>query len=144
MIETKLLYGLSCCCLSVAQQRRLNGFQSKCLRKIIGIQPSFISRIPNKEVLRRAGHVQASELLLQTQLGLLGKVLRAPATSQLRTSALTPGTLQPATARFVRRVGRPRKEWIPLVIAEAHRRAGHNDLQDLALDPLRWKMAMSF
>jgi hypothetical protein len=36
MIETKLLYGLSCCCLSVAQQRRLNGFQAKCLRKIVG------------------------------------------------------------------------------------------------------------
>jgi len=46
-----------------------------------------------------------------------------------------------STSRYVRRVGRPRKEWIPCMVAEATRRA--NDLQDLALDPLRWKAAMS-
>ena len=143
MVETKLLYGLSCCCFTVAQQRRLNGFQAKCLRRIVGIKPSFISRITNKEVLRRVGHVDATTLLSQMQLQLLGKVLRAPATSQLRAAAFTPGTLQSATSRYVRRVGRPRREWVPTVMADATRLARPHDLQTLALDQSRWKSTMS-
>jgi len=143
MVETKLFYSLSCCCLNVAQQRRLNGFQAKCLRQIMGIPPSFISRASNKEVLRRAGYLEATTSLVQSQLRILGKVLRAPATSQLHSCAFQPGTLQPTTSHYVRRVGRPRKEWIPTVMAEAAGKAGSQNLQTLAQNPLRWRAAMS-
>lgn len=51
--------------------------------------------------------------------------------------------LQPATARYVRRVGRPRKEWMPTVLAEAHRRnTGSGQLCALAADARRWKTTM--
>jgi len=143
MVETKLYYALSCCCLNVAQKRRLNGFQAKCLRQIMGIAPSFISRVSNKEVLKRAAHLEATTSLEQSQLQLLGKVLRAPATSQLHLCAFSPGTLQPATSHYVRRVGRPKKEWVPTVIAKAAGRVGVQSLQTLANDPVRWKAAMS-
>ena len=71
------------------------------------------------------------------------EVLGAPATSQLHSCAFQLGTLQPATSHYVRRVGRPRKEWIPTVMAEAAGKAGWQNLQTLAQDPLRWRAAMS-
>ena len=119
------------------------GFQAKCLRQIMAIPSSFISRVSNKEVLRRAQYPEATALLMQSQLQILGKVMRAPATSQLHSCAFSPGTLQPATSRYVRRVGRPRKEWIPGVMAEAARRSSPQDLQTIANDSRQWKMAMS-
>ena len=143
MVETKLLYALSCCCLNVAQQRRLNGFQAKCLRQIIGIPASFISRVSNREVLRRADYPEATTSLVQSQLQILGKVMRAPPTSQLQSCAFHPGTLQATTSHYIRRVGRPRKEWVPSVLAEAVSRVDPQDLQTLAQDPLRWRVAMS-
>jgi len=146
MVETRLLYSLACCCFTVAQLRRLNGFQAKCVRQILGIKPSFLSRVSNQEVLRRAHHTNATTQLMQTQLMFLGKVLAAPTTSQLHSSAFIPGTLQPATSRYVRRVGRPRKEWIPTVVAEATKQArshGWHELQALARDRSQWRTVMS-
>ena len=143
MIETKLLYALSCCCFTVAQQRRLNGFRAKCIRQVVGIKPSYMSRISNKEVLRRANHVAASALHVQTQLQLLGKVLRAPATSQLHKAALVPGTLQPSSSEFIRKVGRPRREWATTALGEALRQThGPRTLLSLASDHKGWKEAM--
>jgi len=140
LVLTKLLYGLAACCFTVAQQRRLDGFQAKCIRQALGIAPSFISRISNAEVLRRAGARKASELLTEQQLVLLGKVLRSPQTSALHTSTLIPGTLQPATSKYVRRRGRPRKEWVATVMPEAYRRKrGQEQLEELAQDQQVWR-----
>ena len=43
LVESRLLYGLSSLCLTVAQKRKLDGFQCRCLRSIFGIKPAFIS-----------------------------------------------------------------------------------------------------
>ncbi len=83
LVESKLLYGLSCCCLTAADKRRLDGFQARCLRQVLGIKPAFYSRISNKEVLRRAEHSAATHILAHQQLMMLGKVLRAPQDSPL-------------------------------------------------------------
>ena len=115
LVESKLLYGLLTCSLTVAELRRLDGFQAKCLRQVLRIQPSFYSRISSKTVLIKAGSKSASELLAQQQLVMLGRVLRSPQTSALHKSALVPGTLVPATSFYIRRRGRPRKEWAPTV-----------------------------
>ena len=112
LVESRLLYSLTCCCLTVAQQRRLDGFQNRCLRRVLGVKPAFYSRVSNAEVLRQSGHRLASQLLEIKQFHLLGKVLRAPEQNPLRTCCLTPNTVAPATSRYVRRIGRPRKEWI--------------------------------
>ena len=78
-------------------------------------------------MLQTAGHIPASRLLMQRQLAMFGRVLRAASDSPLRTCSLTPGLqqiIQPATARYVRRVGRPRKEWVPTIMGEALRLTG--------------------
>ena len=98
--------------LTVAQQRRVNGFQNRCLRRIVGIAPSCSSRVSNASVLARAGYPSATELLKKRRLQLFGKILRAPEGHPLRVASFIPGTNIPATERFVRRVGRPSKEWI--------------------------------
>ena len=68
LIESKLLYGLSSICLTVAQERKLNGFQNRCLRQIIGVKPAYISRVSNAEVLQKSGHTLATQLLRQHQI----------------------------------------------------------------------------
>lgn len=63
LVQSKFLYGLAACCCTVAEQRRVNGFQAKCGRQILGITPSYWSRVSNVEVLRRAGMEKATDLL---------------------------------------------------------------------------------
>ena len=122
LVESKLLHGLASLCLTTAQLRHLDGFQAKCLRSILKIPSAFYSRISNAEVLGRASHRPASALLLQAQLALLGKIIRSGEDSVLRSVSFIGDTLRSATNRYIRRVGRPRKEWIQTVLDEALRR----------------------
>ena len=139
LVESKLLYSLSAACLTVADKRRLDGFQAKCLRQLLRIKPPYYSRVSNLEVLRRSGHKAASKLLLERQLIYLGKVLRSSENSILRSSCMAPGGIEPATSRYIRRVGRPRKEWVPTVMEAAIQLAGGRQrLQQLADDPVTW------
>ena len=119
LIESKLLYSLSSLCLTVAEKRRLDGFQNRCLPQIIGIKPSFISRVSNATVLDKTKHAAASRMLEKRQLQLLGKMLKSPEGHPLRTAAFVPTTLRPQTDRYVRRIGRPSKEWVPEVLKQA-------------------------
>ena len=141
--ESKLLYSLSTCCFNVAQTRRIHGLQAKAVRQILGIQPAYLSRISNAEVLRRAGILTASEVLAKQQLDQLGMVLRADVESPLHTAAFTPGTMEAATSHFVRRVVRPRKEWIPTVCKKAQYRTGNVNLYALAADEKTWKRSIT-
>eukprot|EP00959_Pyramimonas_sp_CCMP1952_P276224 5773951-Pyramimonas_sp.AAC.1 len=78
LIESKLLCGLSAGCCLKADLRRLGGCQAKCLRVIMGISPSYISRISNAEVLQRAGVQSASDQFYRRQLVYMGKIARSP------------------------------------------------------------------
>ena len=139
LVETRLLYSLSSLCLTVAERRRLDGFQNKCLRRVLGIKPSFISRVRNIEVLQQAKHLSASTLLQKQQLQLLGRILRAPEGHPLRVACFIPGSLRPATDQYVRRVGRPKKEWVPEVMANAMRFfSSSEELQQAAPNKFVW------
>ena len=139
LIESKLLYGLSTMVLTVCQKRILNGFQSRCLRRIFGIKPSYISRVSNACVLEKAVCVLATNLLLRRQMRMLGKVLRAPEGHPLQKSSFIPGTNRPATDQYVRRVGRPAKEWIPEMMREAESRLGSTErVLQTALNKKAW------
>ena len=119
LVETRLLYGLSAACFTKAELRRLDGIQAKFLRKILGIEPSFTSRVSNESVRKSAGWTSAAQTLLEQQLTHLSKILRSDPGGPLQTSTFVPGTLRPATDRYVRRVGRPRQEWLTPVLPEA-------------------------
>ena len=139
LVESKLLYSLSTAVYTVAEIRRLDGFQAKCLRKILKIPSAYLSRTSNETVRQRAGCRCFSKLLVDRQLMLLGTVLRSPAHSPLQAVSFTPGTLQPATSRYVRRVGRPRKEWVPTVLNSAFQLANHGQLMATAVSEAGWK-----
>ena len=119
VVESRLLYSLCALVLTKQEKRRLDGFQNRCLRSILGIQPSFLSRTSNAEVWQRSAHVPMSKLLERKQLLLLGKILRCHPNHPLRQVSFEPGTYTAATSRYLRRVGRPRKEWIPEVFSLA-------------------------
>ena len=141
-VESKLLYSLSTACFLKADLRRLDGFQSRCLRKILGILPSFQSRVSNVEVRRQAGVPPISASLLDRQLLLLGRILSAEQSSPLHSVSFIPGTWEPATNMYVRRVGRPRKEWVPAVLGEARARIGNDAcLADALQSKAVWKAA---
>jgi hypothetical protein len=78
IVETKLLFSLSSACLTKAEQRRLDGFQNRCVRQIFGILPSYFSRVSNADVLATAGCRKLTDQVGTRQLFLLGKILRAP------------------------------------------------------------------
>ena len=139
IIEAKLLYGLAGACLTKAQLARLNGFQNRCVRSIIGIKPSWLSRVSNADVLRRCGHTSACRLLLRRQLQLFGKVLRAGEAHPLHAHSFVPGTQWPLTERFIRRLGRPSKEFIPFMIQEVSKLCGSLQTgMDIASQPRSW------
>ena len=140
LVFSKLLYGLSTGCLSIAQQRKINGFQARCLRAILRIPPAFLSRISNAEVLRRAGSPKLlTDTIKDVQVAQLGRVLRSSPQQPLRKAACAHG-LSPVVSHYIRRVGRPRREWVPTVLEEAQRRcSGRGDLEILASDQKTWK-----
>ena len=81
--------------------------------------PSLYSKVSNAAVLERAQQTTFGKQLLKQQLELYGKIARLPAQSPLRDLTFCPETLQPATSRYVRRVGRPRNEWAVMLQRQA-------------------------
>ena len=144
VIVSRLLYGLSSAWLNKADVRRLNGFQARCLRKILRVAPSYYSRISNRTVLERAQQEQLSEALLKQQLMLFGRVARAESNDVIRQLVFVGGTLWPMTDTFVRRRGRPKNEWTKLVRAEAFKLVGQEgNLEQSVQDQHVWKMLVN-
>ena len=109
VVESKLLYSLSCLSLSKRELARLDGFQNRCIRAILGIQPSFLSRVSNAAVLEKACHRRASQMLEKRQLQILGKILRSPSSHPLQKCSFAHGFSLPLTEWYIRRKGRPSK-----------------------------------
>ena len=139
LILSRLLYSLGTACLLKADLRRLDGFQCRCLRQIMNIPAAYVSRVSNESVFSKAGVSAASRVLLQRQLIYLGKPMRAPVGDPLRDVSFIGNTLAPATGQYVRRVGRPRTEWVPTVVYQARQHFGPLDLEAGARDPLYCK-----
>ena len=118
VVISGLLYGLSTAWLNVAELRRLNGFHCRCLRRILNIKASYVSRVSNASVLEQAGENPLASQLLQQQLLLYGWLVRAPENDPLRTLTFAPGTTDLVTNLFIRRVGRPRNEWAVMLQRE--------------------------
>ena len=140
VVVSRLLYGLSSAWLNVAESRRLNGFHARCLRKVTGIKPSFISRVSNAAVLKKAGQAELRCQLLRQQLLMYGRLARASNDDVLRQLTFIPDLTRPATGRYVRRVGRPRNEWA--VMLEKETRKMHANPSAIINDQLLWKRAV--
>ncbi len=91
-----------------------------------------------------AGARAASDALLGKQLMLLGRVLRADRGNPVTTVSFIPGTWQPATDRFVRRVGRPWEEWVPEFLGKARAIVGGDGhLANVVHDVSQWRRVIS-
>ena len=78
-------------------------------------------------VRQQAGCKSSSTSLLERQVIFIGNIVRAGQDSPLSNVSFIPGSFQPATSRYVRNVGRPRREWIPHVMPYAFQAAGGAD-----------------
>ena len=71
---------------------------------------------------------------------MLGRIARAPDSDVRRRLTFCPGSLRPATDRFVRRVGRPRNEWAPKLLQLAVQKWGTlNTVERLMHNEMIWK-----
>jgi hypothetical protein len=131
VITSRLLNGLSSAWLHVKEQRQIDGFQARCLRRILGVMPSFISRVSNQKVLEQSGQRRYTCQLLRQQLLLYGKIARSPDDDVLRALTFCPGSLQPVADRHVRWVGRPRHEWAGQLNLIALKVAGARKVEDM-------------
>jgi len=144
LVESRLLYSLASFVLTKALERKLDGFQNRCLRKILGIAPSYISRVANATVLCKSGHIRATCSLRKRRLQLFGKILRCPSGHPLRDSCFIPGTWTPAVDRYVRRVGRPCKEWVKEAITDTAQLFGSlESALTVAADKVSWSAALT-
>ena len=128
LVSSRLAYGFSTQWLVLPQRRRLDGFVARCLRRILGVPPAFISRISNATVFARAGMLSFSSQLLKQQLCFFGKVALSAAGNPLRSNTFVDNTLNPQIGRFVLKVGRPRQNWTSQLTAEGISRFGLPDL----------------
>ena len=143
LIESKLLYSLAGVVMNKALGCKFNGFQNRCIRKIIGIAPSYFSRVSNVKVLDTAAHRPATHSLRKRRLQLFGKVLRCPGGQPLRDACFVPGTWTPTTDQYVRRVGRPCKEWVKEVLADTvHVFGSFESALAAAAEKLTWNVAL--
>jgi hypothetical protein len=122
-VVSVLMYGLKTIWLGAAGRRRLDGFQARCIRKILKIPASFISRVSNASVRRQAGVMPLSSELLKQQLRLFGSIAARPCDA-LRDSIFAPGTIELAEAQGNRCQGRPRHTWADQVRKRAVNVAG--------------------
>ena len=134
LVVARLVYGLSTIWMVTAQKRRLDGFYCRCLRRILRIPAAFVSRVSNAKVLAEADCLPLSTQILHKQLVLMGKVARAPASSPLRHCTFIDETLRLQIGRFVRRRGRPRRDWSTCVFSEGCRLLGRRRFETILLN----------
>ena len=140
VVVSILMYGLAAAWLNTSDQRKLNGFQNRCLRAIWGIKPAYISRVSNARVLEITGQRPLTVLLQRQQLLLYGKVARQGDDNPMRSATFGPGSLRPAVDMYVRKVGRPRLTWAPEVGKLALQAAGGlRRLEETISDASAWK-----
>ena len=97
-----------------ADTRRLDAFHHRCLRKLLRIPCSYISRVPNSEVLQQSGQMLLSALLEQRQIQLYRRITALPADSYVKKVVCKP-TGEPIVWNLLRGRGRPRQMWCQCV-----------------------------
>ena len=139
-IISTLLYGISTIWLNQGGRRRVDAFQAKCLRKVLGIPHSFISRVTNKAVLEEANALPLSSRVLCQQLSYFGKLARGSGEELGRKVVFETDRFACQKQPGPRRVGRPRQSWVTQVWVEALKIAGgsHDALQAMTAHRINW------
>ena len=125
-VASKLLYNLHSLWLSTAEIRKVDGFQNRCLRRVMKIPFSYYSHVTNASVLQQAGAKHMRSMLLERQLKWMGTLARRNTTDIVRQSVFDPESLsfQPREPAGPRRRGRPKTSWAKGVFKHALAAAG--------------------
>ena len=91
--------------------RKLDAFQTRCLRRILDNLHSFISHIPNSEVLSRARAHRFSAMIKYSQLILFHKIAQLPSNNVMQTLFFEGGSMNLNEPDGKRRRGRPKNAW---------------------------------
>ena len=135
-IISTLLYGSESWTTYARQERRLNSFHMRCLRRILGI--SWEDRIPNTEVLAKAGLPSMFTLLRQRRLRWLGHVRR------MENGRIPKDLLYGQLASGKRRTGRPQLRYSD--VCKRDMKAldiNIRDWEDLAEDRPKWRATLT-
>ena len=142
-IVSRLLYGLQALWLRKGQRKQLDAFHAKCLRQILGIQPSYWSRVSNQSVLDRLQAPSLSALLLEQQLLFFGKLARRPPECPVR-QLVFELDLAIKSSGLTRRRGRPNLEWKHELLKVVVRALPSAEGFDTCVaHKLRWRDSMS-
>ena len=101
IVLPKLLYNLETLWLLQADKDRLDSFHAQCLRRVLRISSSYVSRVSNKDVLARAGERPLSSTLRGRQTALYKKIAALPGDDPLRFCTL------PTRHRPAQKMGAP-------------------------------------
>jgi len=140
-VASQLNYGLQTAVLGNVA-KKVDAFHARCARNILGISPSYWSRVSNASVLQQLDATPLSRLLLEQQLGYFGKLARRPATCPAR-QLVFDEDLSLKSADSVKRRGRPRLEWASEVYKTA-RSLFENEttFHECILDSAAWRIAI--
>ena len=121
-VVSTLMYGSETWTTYARQERRLNSFHMRCLRRILGI--SWEDKVPNTEVLSRANLPSMFTLLRQRRLRWLGHVRR------MDDGRIPKDLLYGELAAGKRKTGRPHLRF---------RDVCKRDMKALQMDPDHWE-----
>ena len=107
-----ILYGLQHSCMTLKNNNRIDAWQARQLRRVIGIKASYYSRTTNDIVLKQADTTTFSQQILANQIKYLGRILRAEDHETIKTITLTKSRNY-RTLDSHRRKGHPRAHWLP-------------------------------
>ena len=109
-IISKVMYGLESLWLLKSDKMRVDAFHCMCLRKIVGVLPSYYSRVTNESILKSSCQVKLSLQLENRQKRLFEKIQTLPISSQLR-NLVCDEVGNPKDWAYRRGRGRPRQRW---------------------------------
>lgn len=132
-VVSVLRYGLETVWLGKVARRRLDGFQARCLRKILKMPHAYYSRVTNETVLQTARCTKLSRRLFQDQLVLFGKIASGEHDA-LRAAFFEESSLELVKADGPRTRGRPIHTWTGQTMKHALGAAGGSEkLKDILL-----------
>ena len=100
IVLSKLLYGLETIQMNSGMIKKVEAFQYRALRRILGWPPTHIDRERTNKKLRHTAEgfmgsaiVLAREMLAQKRLNILGHIVRAKEDDPMKTASLKHGDL---------------------------------------------------
>ncbi|KAI8506420.1 hypothetical protein Bbelb_158470 [Branchiostoma belcheri] len=111
LVLSILLYGAKTWTLTAAQERRLDAFDSKCQRRILGIR--WFDHVSTDALREQTNQPPLSSKIRSARLRLFGHIARAEPPLEL-------GSLvrEPPPSTWSRPRGRPRRTWTDLLSAD--------------------------